>query len=383
MLATIPERIAALRQLMEQEGLSAYIVPGTDPHASEYMAAHWQETTWLSGFKGETGTVVVTMNEAWLWTDSRYYLQADKELAGSGIGLMKESEPDTPTINQWLQTTLHAGEQVGVNPEMFSVQSYAHLQQSLGSKKLTLKSIDLIRPLWTTDRPAIPDTPLYGYDVKYAGESVTDKLTRIRSCMQAADADVLVTSALDEIAWLLNIRGTDVEFNPVVISFVIVKQESCTLFVSPEKVTDDARRYLAAQKIDMLGYEDVYSALHDLKNCNVLFDGARLNRALYEAIPDNCQKTDRQSPILLLKSRKNPIELEGERIAMQRDAVALTRFFIWLEQTAGKEPLTEYDLMRKLHTFRTQGENFVEESFETIAGWQLYTIKPPQPTAPP
>lgn len=370
MLATIPERIAALRQLMEQEGLSAYIVPGTDPHASEYMAAHWQETTWLSGFKGETGIVVVTMNEAWLWTDSRYYLQADKELAGSGIGLMKESEPDTPTINQWLQTTLHAGEQVGVNPEMFSVQSYAHLQQELGSKKLTLKSIDLIRPLWTTGRPAIPDTPLYGYDVKYAGESVADKLARIRSCMQAADADVLVTSALDEIAWLLNIRGTDVEFNPVVISFAIVKLDSCTLFVSPEKVTDDARRYLAAQKIDVQGYEDVYSALHDLKDCNVLFDGARLNRALYEAIPDNCQKTNRQSPILLLKSKKNPIELEGERIAMRRDAVALTRFFIWLEQTAGKEPLTEYDLMRKLHTFRTQGENFVEESFETIAGWQ-------------
>lgn len=366
----IQHRLATLRQLMQQYGLHAYIVPGTDPHASEYMADHWKETTWLSGFKGETGTVVVTLTEAWLWTDSRYYLQAAKELAGSSIGLMKESEPDTPTISQWLKHCLHAGEQVGVNPEMFSVQGYALLQQEIASKQLILKSVDLIRPLWTENRPPLPMTPLYGYDVAYAGESVADKLQRVRTCIEEADAEILITSALDEIAWLLNIRGSDVEFNPVVISFALITKEHCTLFVSPEKVTDDARQYLSAQKIDVQGYADVYSALHDLKDCNVLFDGTRLNRALYEAIPDTCKKTDRQSPILLLKSKKNTTELAGERIAMQRDAVALTRFFMWLEQTANKETLTEYDLMRKLHTYRAQGENFVEESFETIAGWQ-------------
>lgn len=363
-------RLAALRELMRQEGLSAYIIPGTDPHASEYMADHWKETTFISGFKGETGTVVVTLTEAWLWTDSRYYLQADKELAGSSIGLMKESEIDTPSIATWLKAQLQRGEQVGVNPEMFSVQGYESLQTDLSSKGLSVKSVDLIRPLWTADRPAIPSTPLYGYDKLYAGESVQEKLNRVRDCMREADADVFVTSALDEIAWIFNIRGGDVEFNPVVISFALIEQTRCTLFVAPEKITEEGQRYLHEQQIEVKDYEAIYTALHNLNDCTVLYDGARLNRALYEAIPTTCQKTDKQSPILLLKSRKNSTEIEGERIAMHKDAVALTRFFIWLEQAVGQEQLTEYDLMRKLHSFRTAGENFVEESFETIAGWK-------------
>lgn len=366
----IDQRISSLRQLMREHNLQAYIVPGSDPHASEYMASHWMETTWLSGFKGETGTVVVTMQESYLWTDSRYYLQANKELAGSEIGLMKESELDTPSIPVWLCSVLAQGCKVGVNPEMFSQHAYLALAEALKEKQITLVSIDLIRPLWVNDRPAIPNAPLYPYELKYAGESVDSKFLRVREEMQKCGATVLVLSALDDIAWLLNIRGTDVEYNPVVISYVVLEADKCTLFVNSEKVDENANKYLQENNIQRQDYNAIYDYLHTLAGQTVLYDGNRLNRALWEAIGNNCTKIDRTSPVLLLKSRKNAVELEGERIAMRRDAVALTRFFLWLEKTFGKQSLTEFDLMQKLHEFRAQQEHFVEESFCTIAGFR-------------
>ncbi|MBQ9705359.1 MAG: aminopeptidase P family N-terminal domain-containing protein [Paludibacteraceae bacterium] len=372
-MTTPKERIAALRSLMKQHQLAAYIVPGTDPHASEYMADHWKETTWLSGFKGETGTVLVTLGEAFLWTDSRYYLQAEKELAGTGVTLMRESDIDTPSIPQWLCLNLRQGDTVGLNPEMFSVKAYAAWEAELAEAGLRLHSIDFIRQLWTEDRPAIPQVPLYEYKEQYAGESTESKLSRLRAELARRKADTMVISALDEIAWLLNIRGLDVDFNPVVISYVLVEKEACTLFVAPEKLTPEALRYLIGHHIAVQDYENIFAALRLLPHDSVvLFDGARLNRALYEAIPTECRKLDVQSPVLVMKSRKNPVELEGERKAMRQDAVALTRFFKWLEEDAfanGATP-TEYDLMEKLHSFRMMGENFVVESFGTIAGYQ-------------
>ena len=366
---TVKEKIAALRGLMRENGLSAYIVPGTDPHASEYMAAHWMETTWLSGFKGEAGTVVVTMDEAKLFTDSRYYLQAGIELQGTGIELMRASDIDCPSINDWLKGVLKSGEQVGVNPEMFSVNGYREMKAEFGEAGIGLKSVDLIRPLWTEGRPAIPQTPLYEYEVKFAGESVAAKLARIREKMAQKKADAMVISALDEIAWLLNIRGNDIEFNPQVISYVVLEQQKCTLFVLPEKVDAKATGYLAAQGIATQDYEDVFTYLSGLRG-TVLYDGAKVNEALYEAI--QCNSVNAQSPILVDKSHKNAVELEGERKAMVQDSVALTRFFKWLEEEAfsGGKKQTEWSLMEKLHEFRQKGENFVEESFGTIAGYK-------------
>lgn len=366
---TVKEKIGALRGLMQEHGLRAYIVPGTDPHASEYMAAHWMETTWLSGFKGEAGTVVVTMDEAKLFTDSRYYLQAGIELQGTGIDLMRASDIDCPSINDWLKSVLKAQDKVGVNPEMFSVNGYREMKAEFSEAEIGLVSVDLIRPLWTEGRPAIPETPLYAYDVKYAGESVADKLQRIREKMAAKKADAMVISALDEIAWLLNIRGYDIEYNPQVISYVVLEQQKCTLFVLPEKVDTAAAKYLREQSIDVQGYEDVFGYLRDLQG-TVLYDGAKVNEALYEAIQG--KSVNAQSPILVDKSHKNPIEIEGERKAMVQDSIALTRFFKWLEEEAfaGGKTQTEWSLMEKLHEFRLQGENFVEESFGTIAGYK-------------
>ncbi len=365
----IIERLAALRSLMKEHGLSAYIIPGTDPHASEYMADRWKEITWITGFKGETGTVLVTLNQAFLWTDSRFYLQADKELAGTTVELMRESDLDTPTIPEWLNANLPAGSLIGVNPEMFSVQGYAALNAQLKTHNASLYSIDLIRPLWVDGRPAIPSDPLFVFDEKYAGESVESKLTRIRTEVRKAGAEAMVISALDEIAWLLNIRGNDVAFNPVVISYVLLEQDRCTLFVEPSKA-EAAKDYFAAHHITVAGYEDIFAQLGTL-DCAVLFDGAKLNEALYEALPAGGKKIDTQSPILRLKSIKNETELAGIRKAMQKDAVALTRFFKWLEQEAfiSGDTLTEIDLMDKLRDFRAAQEGFVEESFGTIAGY--------------
>ena len=360
----VQEKIEGLRAAMQANGLSAYVVPGNDPHASEYMASHWCEMQWLSGFSGEAGTMVVTPDKALLWTDSRYYLQAGIELDGSGIELMRESDVDCPSIIEWLAENIVGI--VGVNPEMFSVNDFAEWKE-----KVALKSIDLIKPLWTEGRPAIPQDRLYAYSADFAGESVESKLARMREQMAKKQVDALIVSALDEIAWLLNIRGNDVEYNPVVISYVVLEADKCTLFVDAKKIDTAAQNYLDFNNIDVKSYGAVFEYIGGLKG-TILYDGARVNEALFEAIPASCKKVNTKSPILIDKAKKNAVELEGERIAMRQDGVALTRFFKWLEEEAfadGKTQ-TEWSLMEKLHEFRMMGENFIEESFGTIAGYQ-------------
>ena len=360
---TVLERLSALRELMRKNGLAAYVVPGNDPHASEYMASHWCEMQWISGFNGESGTMVVTLDKALLWTDSRYYLQAGIELKDSTIELMRESDIDCPSVIDWLSENIQGV--VGVNPEMFSVNDFADWKE-----KAELRSIDLIRPIWTEDRPAIPQDKLYPYSADFAGETVESKLARMREQLAKKKADALIVSALDEIAWLLNIRGNDVEYNPVVISYVVLEADKCTLFVDANKIDSPAQNYLDFNNIDVKPYEAVFSYISSLSG-TILYDGARVNEALYEAIPEGCKKINAKSPILIDKAKKNAVELEGERIAMRQDAVALTRFFMWLEEEAfaNGQTQTEWSLMEKLHEFRLKGENFVEESFGTIAGY--------------
>ena len=358
------DRLAALRAAMKEAKVAAYVVPGNDPHASEYMASHWCEMQWLSGFNGESGTMVVTTDKALLWTDSRYYLQAGIELKDSTIELMRESDIDCPSVVDWLAENVQG--LVGVNPEMFSVNDF-----SAWNEKIALKSIDLIKPLWIEGRPAIPQDKLYPYSADFAGESVESKLARMREKLAALHGDAIIVSALDEIAWLLNIRGNDVEYNPVVISYVVLKADKCTLFVDANKIDTVARNYLDFNNIDVQPYEAVFEYIARLSG-TVIYDGARVNEALFEAIPAGCKKINTKSPILIDKAHKNAVELEGERIAMRQDAAALTRFFKWLEEEAfanGKTQ-TEWDLMEKLHAFRDMGENFVEESFGTIAGYK-------------
>lgn len=364
------EKLSTLRASMKQMGLSAYIVPGTDPHASEYVADYWKERNWLSGFTGSAGTVAVTTSKAGLWTDSRYFLQAEAQLKGSGIDLMKEGLAETPSIADWIMSELTTDEAVGVNPEMFSAKAYEALKGKFAEANLRLVSTDLIRPLWN-DRPQLPTQPLYVLEEQYAGQSVADKLEAVRQEMAKHNADVYVLSSLDEIAWLFNIRGTDVDYNPLVIAYAMVEKNKVTLFIAPGKLTAFSMKYVIENKIAVADYEHIVSALHAIDaHDTVMYDGSRLNQALFEAFPVNCKKVDIPSVVMRLKSVKNPVELAGTRRAMLQDGKALVRFFKWLEETVGKERLTEFDIMARLKEFRSEGEHFVGESFGTIAGYQ-------------
>ena len=373
---SIIERLAALRALMKEKGVSACIVPGTDPHASEYMAEHWTEMSWITGFLGETGTAVITLDKALLWTDSRYYLQAESELQGTTVELMRESDIDCPSIPEWLckQFTIDSLQltQVAVNPEMYSVNGYRELKATLEEGGLALVSIDLISPLWTENRPAIPTSLLYEYEEKYTGESVASKLARVRQALSEKHCDALVVSALDEIGWLLNIRGKDVDYTPCLISYVVVEMQKCTIFVAPNKLDDAARAYLNRVNVCVQDYDQVFDYLQHIEAEGIMYDGGKVNEALYEAInPAIARRVNMSpSPVLKMMSVKNDTELAGERIAMCKDAVALTRFFYWLEKEALKTPQTEITLAAKLGEFRAMGKNYTDDSFCTIAGWK-------------
>ena len=369
----IKERLAALRALMQEHKVSVCIVPGTDPHASEYMAPHWTEMSWITGFLGETGTAVITMDKALLWTDSRYYLQAEAELQGTSVELMRESDVDCPTIPEWLckAKSERREARVAVNPEMYSVNGYRALKTELEEGGLELVSIDLISPLWTENRPAIPTSLLYEYSEQYTGESVESKLQRVRQALQEKHCQALVVSALDEIGWLLNIRGKDVDYTPCLISYVVVEMDKCTLFVAPSKLDDAAKEYLQRIDVCVEDYTQVFAYLQQLSVDSIMYDGGKVNEALYEAINADVKKVNvSPSPVLKMQSIKNEVELNGERIAMRKDAVALTRFFYWLENEALKTPQTEITLAQKLGEFRAMGENYTDDSFCTIAGWK-------------
>jgi Xaa-Pro aminopeptidase len=372
---SIIERLAALRALMRERGISACIVPGTDPHASEYMAEHWTEMSWITGFLGETGTAVITLDQALLWTDSRYYLQAEAELKGTTVELMRESDIDCPSIPQWLCKQLAVNSlqlaQVADNPEMYSVNGYRALKAELAEGGIELVSMDLISPLWTENRPAIPTSLLYEYEEKYAGESVKSKLERVRQALKEKHCEALVVSALDEIGWLLNIRGKDVDYTPCLISYVVVEMEKCTIFVAANKLDDAAHAYLTKIGVGVGEYDQVFDYLKDIPVSSVMYDGGKVNEALFEAINPAANKVNvSPSPVLKMQSVKNAVELAGERLAMRKDAVALTKFFYWLDNEAFQTPQTEITLAEKLGEFRAMGENYTDDSFCTIAGWK-------------
>lgn len=368
-MTEINERLAKLREIMKQEGISACIVPGTDPHASEYIADFWKEREWISDFDGSAGTAAVTLDKAGVWTDSRYFLQGAEQLEGTGFELMKQGLPDTLEIIPWLISELKVGEKVAVNSQMFSVNAYAAMKNELQSNGIQLVALDLMAITWT-DRPALPLNKLFVFDVKYAGKSAAEKLEILRGELKKARANAFVLSALDDIAWLFNIRGNDVSYNPVVIAYALVEEEKVTLFIENEKLTSETKAYLEAEGVSLAPYLSVYDSLRNISAENaVLIDGAKLNQSLYEAIPQNCGKRNTMSPVFRLKSIKNNIELEGVRRAMIKDGVALTRFFMWLENNVGMEEISEISLSKKLYDFRAEQENFVGESFGTIAGY--------------
>ena len=368
----IINRISLLRAAMKQKGISACIIPGTDPHASEYIAEYWKERQWISGFDGSAGTAVVTLTSAGLWTDSRYFLHAAEQLEGTGIELMKQGLPETLEILPWLANQLKPGEKVGVNSQMFSLNGYATMKTELKMNELDLVSIDLPALVWI-DRPEIPLNPFFIYDIQFSGKSTVDKLELVRAEMKKAYADVFVISALDDIAWLFNIRSNDVDYNPVVIAYALVKNEKATLCIAPEKLTPETSDYLQSQGVTVAPYLAIYDLLKEIvPSKSVLVDGGKLNQALFESIPKGCAIRNTMSPAFKLKGVKNEVEMTGVRNAMARDGVALTRFFIWLEEGLKSGNLSELSVSDKLRKFRSEQEHFVGESFGTIAGYAAH-----------
>ena len=370
MNSTINNRIAALRAHIAQEQIQAFIIPSTDPHLSEYVAPHWQSREWISGFTGSAGTVVVTAKDAGLWTDSRYFLQAARQLEGTCITLYKEMLPETPNIPEFLSAHLQEGDCVGIDGKMFSAEEVEHLQKELKKSGIRIKSIaDPIQLLWT-DRPAMPLAPAFVYDTKYAGMSFTEKLPAVRQAMEAAGADSLLLSALDEIAWLLNIRGNDVHCNPVVVSYLLIEKDKVNYFVQPQKVTPELTEYFNVNGISVHPYEEIGDYLNSFNAHSILMNPAKTNYAIYSAIRPGCLIINGASPVALLKAIRNKQEIAGIHAAMQRDGVALVKFLKWLDEAvpAGKESQSSVD--KKLHTFRAAQPLYMGESYDTSAGYK-------------
>lgn len=365
----ITERIAALRKLLNENEVSAFIIPSTDPHLSEYVASHWKTREWISGFTGSAGTIVVTGKEAGLWTDSRYYLQATDQLEETGIKLYKDGLAETPSISQWLCSDLQAGQTVGIDGKMFSVSEVERMKKEFAGRQIDLRTdLDPAEVLWK-ERPSMPQDKAYLYPAKYAGTSCTEKIGMIRQAMKSAGAGSLLVTSLDEIAWTLNIRGNDVAFNPVVISYLLIDQTHTYWFASSGKLTDELKRYLSSQNITLKEYNEINRFLSSYKADKLLIVPDKTNYSVYSSVHPDCGILPGSSPVSLLKSIRNETELEGIHAAMIRDGVALTKFLYWLDSTVSTEKETELSVARKLYEFRVAQKHFMGESFETIAGY--------------
>ena len=325
---------------------------------------------WISGFTGSAGTVVVLMNEAGLWTDSRYFLQAAKELEGSGITLYKEMLPETPSITKYLSQKLKPGESVSIDGKMFSVQQVEQMKEELAAYSLQVDLFgDPLKRIWR-DRPSIPNSPAFVYDIEYAGKSCEEKVTAIRAELTKKGAYALFLSALDEIAWTLNLRGNDVHCNPVVVSYLLITQDDVIYFISPEKVTKEVNEYLKEQHVKLKNYDEVETYLNTFTGRNILIDPKKTNFAIYSAINPKCNIIRGESPVALLKAIRNEQEIAGIHAAMQRDGVALVKFLKWLEEAVPSGKETELSVDRKLHEFRAAQPLYMGESFDTIAGYK-------------
>ena len=370
MKQSIKERIHALRMTFRPNNIKAFIIPSTDPHLSEYVAPYWMSREWISGFTGSAGTAVILMDKAGLWTDSRYFQQAEKELEGSGITLYKEMLPETPSITKFLCQNLKPGESVSIDGKMFSVQQVEQRKEDLAPYQLQVNLFgDPLKNIWK-DRPSMPDAPAFIYDVKYAGKSCGEKVAAIRTELKKKGIFALFLSSLDEIAWTLNLRGSDVHCNPVIVSYLLVTQDEVVYFISPEKITQEVNEYLQEQQVSLRKYDEAESFLNSFAGENILIDPKKTNYAIYSAINPACKVVRGESPVTLLKAIRNEQEIAGIHHAMQRDGVALVKFLKWLEASvlSGKE--TELSVDRKLHEFRAAQPLYMGESFDTIAGYK-------------
>lgn len=368
---TICKRLEALREVMRREGINAFIFPSTDPHNGEYVPAHWEGRKWISGFDGSAGTAVVTMDDAALWTDSRYFLAAEEQLCGTGFSLMKERVEGTPSVSRWLGMKLSAVKSpvVGVDGTVNAAASVEALIAELRAEGgITVRTnFDPLDIIWA-NRPPVPADKAVIHPLEYAGEPCHEKLARIRRALKERHACGMLAAALDDIAWTLNLRGTDVHCNPVFVSYLLIEPERATLFIDRDKLTPDVEAYLKGEGVGTAGYADVSKALAAYGEYNILMDDGEINYNLFNAA--RCLKVVAPSPIPAMKAVKNNVEIEGFRNAMLRDGVALVKFMRWLRPAVEAGGQTEMSVSAKLEELRAAQPLYRGLSFDTIAAYQ-------------
>ncbi|CEK37921.1 aminopeptidase P family protein [Paraclostridium sordellii] len=367
----IKERLAKLREYMSEKNIDAYIIPSSDNHQSEYVGDHFKCREFISGFTGSAGTVVVTMEEAGLWTDGRYFIQAEKELEGSTIKLFKMGEEGVPTTEEYLYESLKEGKTLGFDGRVICAKEGINLEKKLAKKNIKIVyDYDLVGMIWN-DRPDLSTAKAFLLDVKYAGETFSSKLNRLRESMKEKNANVHVITTLDDIAWLFNIRGGDVKFNPVVLSYALITLDKVYLFVDKSKLNEEILNELSKENVEIKPYNDIYEFIKTLdKNDKILLDSTKINYAILNNIPSEVEKVDEFNPTMFMKAQKNPIELENIRNSHVKDGVAFTKFMYWLKNNVGKIEISELSASKKLEDLRREQEGFIEPSFGTIAGYR-------------
>lgn len=366
----IPARLEAMRKFMEKKKLDAFIIPSTDAHLSEYPPKYWESRKWISGFTGSAGTAVVTKDKAGVWTDSRYFLQGATELKDTGFDLFKMGQPETPDMTSWIIDQVGEGGTVGIDALVYAASDAKTLQSNLEAKAIKLETgFDPFEEI-RKERPEIPKNKVFMLPDEITGESVENKISRINAVLKKIDADGIIIVTLDAVAWTFNLRGNDVDYNPVAVAYAYVSKNETVLFIDSDKLTDEVKKEYKKASVKLAAYNEVFNYVANLpQKSNICITGNKINYKLYQTIPAECKVLDITSPVDLMKSIKNETELEGFRYAMIKDGVALVRFYMWLEKAIPEGNVTEVTIEEKLNEFRSQQALFVGDSFATIAGY--------------
>jgi len=373
---TYKEKLTAIRKQMQADNVQAYLIPSADPHMSEYLPKHYHCIPFTSGFRGSAGTLVITQDFAGLWTDSRYFEQAAEQLDGSGFELVKLKVQHMPEYIQWLGETLPHGSVVATDEQLLSILSGDLLTQTLSAKGISLAHKDYLNPIWE-NRPTLPSDAAFLIEEQYIGQSVSSKLKEVRAALTKYQADFHLVSSLDDMAWLFNIRGEDVKYNPVVLSFALINQDHAKLFINPKKLTEAEKETLLKNGVEVFPYEAIENALAHLpEKSSILIDPKRNCYAYLKVLPANVKVIKETNPSTVLKAVKNETELSNTRTAMVKDGVAITRFFKWISENIGKIKITELSAAAKLRSYREEQNGFVGDSFTTISAYKAHGALP-------
>lgn len=367
----ITERIVKLKELMKERGIDYYIIPSADYHQSEYVGDYFKGREWISGFTGSAGTVVVTQNEVGLWTDGRYFIQAEKQLQGSGITLFKMGEEGVPTFIQYIVNNIQSGETLGFDGKILATNTVLDFEAKFKDKKVNFNfEFDLVGEIWR-DRPSLPASQVFVLEEKFTGESVEKKLTRVRNILEEENCDVNIITSLDDIAWIFNIRGNDVKNNPVNLAYAAITVDKAVLYIGEEKLNSEVEKYLYKNGVEVRDYFEIYEDMERVSNSNIIMmDLNKVNYTIFKKLNPEIKVINRSNPSTIMKACKNKVELENLRNSHVKDGVAVTKFMYWLKNSIGKEEITEMSATQKLESFRKEQELYIEPSFDTIAAYE-------------